>query len=67
MAKREKKELKPAIADMKKRENSEAKRYKKLYKIDLYDLSHYDVVLNTALWSADGVIEIIKTIIEVKS
>jgi cytidylate kinase len=51
----------------KRREKSEATRYKKIYNIDLYDLSHYDVVLNTALWSAEGVIKIIETMIEAKS
>lgn len=66
VAKRENVTLKEARAATEKRERSEAARYKKQYNIDLYDLSHYDVVLNTALWSAEGVIEIIETLIEVK-
>ncbi len=51
---------------MKKREKSEATRYKDIYGINIYDLSQYDVVLNTALWGAEGVIRIISTMIEVK-
>lgn len=66
VAKREEKELDTAKADMKKREQSEASRYRKLYNIDIGDLSRYDAVLNTALWSADGVIKIIGTMVEVR-
>jgi cytidylate kinase len=67
VANREGIELSQARKDMEKREKSEATRYKKIYNIDLYDLSHYDVVLNTALWSAEGVIKIIETLIEARS
>jgi len=66
VAKREEVDITTARADMQKREKSEATRYKKIYSIDIYDLSHYDVVLNTALWSAEGVIEIIETLIEAR-
>ncbi|HDY74175.1 MAG TPA: cytidylate kinase, partial [Euryarchaeota archaeon] len=66
VAKREEVDISKARADMQKREKSEAARYKKIYNIDIYDLSPYDVVLNTALWSAEGVIEIIKTLIEAR-
>ncbi len=67
VAKREGIELAQAKSDINKREKSEVTRYKKIYNIDLYDLSHYDMVLNTALWSAEGVIKIIITMIEAKS
>ncbi len=67
VANREGIELAQAKVDIEKREKSEATRYKKIYNIDLYDLSHYDVVLNTALWSAEGVIKIIETLIEARS
>ncbi len=66
IAKREGVDLSKAASDMQKREKSEATRYKKIYNIDIYDISHYDVVLNTALWSAEGVIEIIETLIEAR-
>jgi cytidylate kinase len=67
VANRESKDQKKVALEMKKREKSEARRYKEIYNINLNDLSLYDVVLNTALWSAEGVKEIIKTLIEVKS
>ncbi len=66
VAKREGLDIASARVDMQKREKSEATRYKKIYSIDIYDLSHYDVVLNTALWSAEGVIEIMETLIEAR-
>lgn len=66
VANRENISLEQSIEGMKKREKSEATRYKDIYGINIYDLSQYDVVLNTALWSAEGVISIISTMIEVK-
>lgn len=67
VAQRDGKELKLATDEMQNREKSEATRYKKIYNINVYDLSIYDVVLNTALWGAEGVIKIIGTLIEVKT
>ncbi len=67
VTKREKKDLKTVKSEMEKRGESEASRYRKLYNIDVGDLSRYDAVLNTALWSAEGVIKIIGTMIEVRS
>jgi cytidylate kinase len=66
VSKRENKTFEQARVELEKREESEAIRYKRLYNINLYDVSGYDVVLNTALWSAEGVIKIIETLIEVK-
>jgi cytidylate kinase len=65
VSKRENLSLSETKRLMQKREASEANRYKDIYNIDLFDISEYDVVLNTALWSAEGVIKIIKTLIEV--
>jgi len=42
------------------REKSEKKRYRKLYNIDITDLSIYDIMINTANWSLDSAFEIIK-------
>lgn len=50
-----------------KRENSERRRYKTYYSIDLDDLSLYDLVINTALWDAEGVYTLVKTAIEVRT
>lgn len=49
-----------------KREKSEKKRYQTYYAIDLDDLSLYDLVINTVLWDAEGVFQIVKTAIEVR-
>lgn len=46
------------------REESDRKRYKEYYKIDINDTSIYDVVLNTELFSADSTARILKKIIE---
>lgn len=66
VANREGKDIGAAREEMKRREKSEVTRYKKLYNIDMFDLSEYDVVLNTGLWRAEGVIKIIQRLIEVK-
>ncbi|RMF89677.1 MAG: AAA family ATPase [Methanobacteriota archaeon] len=66
VARREGKDPREAEREVKRREESEALRYKSLYGIDLYDTSGYDVVLNTALWDAEGVVKIIETLLEVK-
>ena len=36
-----------AIQELKKRRNSELKRYKKLYNINIEDVTHFDYVINT--------------------
>ncbi len=59
VAERESKDFNVALKETKIRERSENKRYKKIYNFDLSDLSVYDVVLNTELWSAEDVINII--------
>jgi len=42
------------------RENSEKKRYKEIYNIDITDLSIYDLILNTAIWPIESIFQIIK-------
>ncbi|MFQ6135793.1 MAG: (d)CMP kinase [Candidatus Hydrothermarchaeales archaeon] len=59
VANREKKSFEVALRETKDRERSEKKRYEEIYDIDLDDLSVYDVILNTAKWDAEGVVEII--------
>ena len=46
------------------RESIEKRRFKSLYGIDIYDLSIYDLVLNTGLMPIEHNIEIIKSFIE---
>ncbi len=59
VARREGISYEQALYETKKREESEAKRYREIYSIDLWDLSPYDIVLNTSLYEADDVIQII--------
>jgi cytidylate kinase len=63
VAEREGKDFEKALKETKEREKSESKRYKEIYSINIEDLSPYDVILNTHLWDAEGVIEIIEKII----
>ncbi len=64
VCKRENKEYDKALKEIIEREKSEAKRYKEIYGIDIKNLEIYDIVLNTALWKAEDVVEIIATAIE---
>jgi len=47
----------------KEREASERKRYREYYDIDPDDLSAYDLVVNTVLWDADGVANVVASAI----
>jgi cytidylate kinase len=57
---REDKELSEALDDVKNRGDSELKRYKEIYDIDLRDLKPYDIVINTELFSAEEVTSIVE-------
>ena len=46
------------------RENSERKRYLEYYGIDILDLSAYDVILNTSIFTIEGNSRILKCIID---
>ncbi len=61
--KRENKSFQTALEETRDREESEAKRYKEIYNIEISDMSPYDIVLNTQLWNAESVIEIIEKMI----
>ncbi len=63
IAERESISIKEASARTRAREASERKRYKKLYSLDISDLSSYDFVINTAKWGKDAVIELLASII----
>ncbi len=66
IANREKKSLEESKREIKMREESERVRYKKFYKINIDDLSPYDLIINTDIWEPAGVYKIIKKAIEVK-
>jgi len=48
------------VAEMRVREVSEAGRYQSYYEIDIEDREFYDLQINTARWSKDGVFEIVR-------
>lgn len=50
--------------ETKMREASELERYKDYYGVDVSDLSVYDVILNTGLFSIDAVANILKNIVD---
>jgi cytidylate kinase len=66
IAKRENKNLGKSKKEIKTREKSEKKRYKRFYNLDIENLSVYDLIINTAQWEPAGVYKIIKKAIEVK-
>jgi len=45
------------------RQESETQRYQRYYGIDIYDLSCYDIVINTEKWHIDGVYKILDSAI----
>ncbi len=46
------------------RESIERRRFKRLYGIDIDDLSIYDLVLNTGLMSIEGNVEVIRSFVD---
>jgi cytidylate kinase len=46
------------------REESELQRYKDYYGVDISDLSIYDVILNTSLFSKEAAVSILKCIVD---
>jgi cytidylate kinase len=63
VAVREKKSYEEALRETRRREESEIRRYREIYGIDLRDLTPYNVIIDTELWSAEEVVELIKSII----
>ncbi|WP_254523711.1 (d)CMP kinase [Natrinema caseinilyticum] len=51
-------------AEMRVREVSEAGRYRSYYEIDIDDRGFYDLHINTARWSKNGVFALVRTAIE---
>jgi cytidylate kinase len=57
---REDKDYEEGLEDVRNRGDSELKRYKEIYEIDLRDLKPYDIVINTELFNAEEVTSIVK-------
>ncbi|WEU39864.1 MAG: AAA family ATPase [Candidatus Odinarchaeum yellowstonii] len=64
VAERDRKSLAEARTETLSREESERIRYKKLYGIDISDLSIYDIVLNTDIYPIESVTRILITAID---
>ncbi|MFQ3319130.1 MAG: cytidylate kinase [Natronomonas sp.] len=64
IADREDKSIDLARKETQARGNSEARRYQEYYNIDIENLDIYDLVLNTARLSPEGVMEVILTTID---
>jgi cytidylate kinase len=64
IAERERIPLKEAEEKTLAREESERRRYKRLYGLDITDLSKYHFVINTALWDKTSEVVLLKRIIE---
>lgn len=64
IAKREGVLVSQAMEDTRIRETSEAIRYRTYYNIDQQDWSGYDLIIDTRLWDAKGVANIISTAID---
>jgi len=59
ISERESEDINTALKNMVNRENSEKKRYKEIYNIDIDDLSIYDIVIDSSTWDIEGVFNII--------
>jgi cytidylate kinase len=55
IARRENISFERALDDTRNKKICELTQYKKHYNIDLYDLSFYDLIIDTAKWDAAGV------------
>jgi cytidylate kinase len=58
IADREEKPVAQAREETEARADSEARRYQEYYGIDIDDLAIYDLVVNTARWGPDGVLDL---------
>jgi len=65
IAEREGRSLEEVEEETRRREELEEARYKEFYGVDLSDLSVYDVVLNTGLFTAQEAAYILKNVVEV--
>ena len=64
IADREDKSVEVARSETEQRSESEARRYREYYGIDIEELTIYDLVLNTARLSPEAVLAVIRTTVE---
>jgi len=66
IAERDNKSYEDALRELRLREESEGRRFKIYYNIDIKDLGDFDLVINTSSFNAEEVFEIAKKAIELK-
>lgn len=64
LADRDGRSFEEALREVKLREESNRRRYRELYGINLDDLGVYDIVINTDKWPKESVAKILKTVID---
>ena len=64
IANREKRKYEEVLRETRKREKSEARRFKRLYGIDVDDWSVFDLVINTERWGAKEVAKILEVAVK---
>lgn len=64
IARRERRRYKDVLAETERRERSEAKRFKRLYGIDVNDCSVFDLTLNTERWSVKEMNRVLEFVVE---
>lgn len=64
IAERDRKTIQEAAAETLSREKSEETRYRKLYGIDVSDLTIYDIVINTDIYPIDSVTKILTAAVD---
>ncbi len=64
IADREDKSVEVARSETEQRSESEARRYREYYGIDIEELTIYDLALNTARLTPEAVLEVIRTTVE---
>jgi cytidylate kinase len=65
VASRERMKLKDAIEEISKREESEMRRYRRYYHIDLEDTSVYDLVIDSSRFDAESIVKIIMAAVDI--
>jgi len=66
LAKRDGISIDEAASHMKKRDDNNRKRYKTIYGIDIDDHAHFDLCLNSGIYSPEELVEIAMALIDIK-
>ncbi len=67
ITKRDDMELAAAMDHVRERDESNRKRYKKVYGIDIYDDSRFDACLNSGIYSPERLLEITLALVKIKA